>query len=101
MNQLGIEFSPKIGSHFKGETYEPKHDQARLERQLDRVVVVMADREWHTLAEIAEATGSPEASVSARLRDMRRPIHRKGLGLKIDRERVSRGLYRYRWGVEE
>jgi len=33
----------------------------------------MRDGEWRTLGEISEATGHPEASVSARLRDFRKP----------------------------
>jgi DNA-binding Lrp family transcriptional regulator len=33
---------------------------------------LMVDGQWRTLAEIAEATGAPEASVSARLRDLRK-----------------------------
>jgi predicted transcriptional regulator len=41
-------------------------------RQARRVIGCMADGAWRTLAEISAATGDPEASVSARLRDMRK-----------------------------
>lgn len=46
---------------FQGATYEPKHDQARLTGQLKRVRDCMADGRFRTLAEIAVATGDPEA----------------------------------------
>lgn len=35
----------------------------------------MADGKWRTLQEISEITGDPEASVSARLRDLRKFEH--------------------------
>lgn len=57
----------------RGETFQPTADRERLGLQARRVLTVMADGEWHTLAEIAHLAASPEASVSARLRDLRRP----------------------------
>lgn len=45
---------------------------------------------WLTLAEIAERTGHPEPSISARLRDLRKR------GLIVDRQRRKDGLYEYR-----
>jgi hypothetical protein len=33
----------------------------------------LADGEWHTLADLALATGDPEASISTRIRDLRLP----------------------------
>lgn len=54
-----------------GETYVPEFDYARLNGQAKRVFDLMADGKWRTLREISEATGDPEASVSARLRDFR------------------------------
>jgi hypothetical protein len=56
----------------------------------------MLDGRWRTLRQISDATGSPEASVSARLRDMRKP--RFGAST-VDRERMGDpdgGLHRYR-----
>ena len=44
-------------------------------------------------ATIAEAVGSPEASVSARLRDLRKPAFG---GHTVERQYVERGLFRYR-----
>lgn len=69
-------------------------DEARLTRLLDRVRAYMSDGRWRTLREIAEATGGSEASVSARLRDLRKPKHG---GHEVDRERtVVEGVWRYR-----
>ena len=78
---------------FDGRTYEPKRDGARLGEQMQAVKALMSDGAWRTLGEIAAATGHPEASVSARLRDLRKP--RWG-SHTIDREYVGSGLWRYR-----
>ena len=75
---------------FGGSTFDPARDGERLERQADRVRELMVDGQWRTLAEISAATGAPEASVSARLRDLRRD------GYVVERAFVERGLHRYR-----
>jgi len=79
--------------YFDGVTYEPPEDESRLRTQLWRVFVYMTDEQEHTLAELAEATGGSEASVSARLRDLRKP--RFGSWI-IDRRRIGGGLFGYR-----
>lgn len=56
----------------------------------------MLDGVWRTLPEIASAIGAPEASVSARLRDLRKP---KFGGFDVGRKArgdASEGLYEYR-----
>jgi hypothetical protein len=57
--------------------------------------MIMIDWEWHTLSELHILTGDPEASVSARLRDLRKKkfggydvLRRRVLGLKIYEYRV-------------
>lgn len=80
---------------FRGETYEPEHDFKRLAGLLQRVHDFMAPGGWHTLADISAACGGSEASVSARLRDLRR----KEYGAHtIERERQSpfTGVWIYR-----
>jgi hypothetical protein len=78
---------------FDGSTYEPPLDKERLSAQFLRVKAVMSDGQWRSLAELSEATKSPEASVSARLRDLRKPRH----GCRIvERKRITRGLFHYR-----
>lgn len=78
---------------FHGETYEPERDRDRLRAQLNRVREVMSDEEWRTLGMIAALTGDPEASVSARLRDLRKPQHGSRT---VERRYLARGLWEYR-----
>lgn len=76
-----------------GKTYSHARDGARLALQHNRVLAVMQDGQEHTLAELAKKTGDPEASVSARLRDLRKPR----FGSHDIRTRyVERGLFVYR-----
>ena len=91
------------GLHFDGKTYDPTKDAERLRGQTRRVFLIMWDGEWRTLAEIHDRIGErfdgqhdSEASVSARLRDLRK--ERFG-GHTIDRRRRgegTRGLHEYR-----
>ena len=80
---------------FDGRTFEPKVDLKRLKSQQADVARAMADGGWHTLHHLSFRTGHPEASVSARLRDLRKP--RWGSNL-IQRRRLmsSKGLWEYR-----
>lgn len=57
---------------FGGTTYVPSLDRERLGEQLLRVIDLMADGQWRSLREIARITDDPEASISARLRDIRK-----------------------------
>lgn len=77
-----------------GVTFDPHRDTSRLNRQALDVWKVMRDEQWHTLSEIAARTGHPEASVSARLRDLRKP--RFG-SRDIQRRHVGGGLHEYRF----
>lgn len=79
--------------YFDGQSYDHARDSARLTGQLDAVRQVLADRQWHTLSEIADKVGGSEAGVSARLRDLRKARFGQHT---IDREYVSRCCWRYR-----
>ena len=57
---------------FDGETYDHPKDSPRLTTQYRKVFSLMLDGGWHTLRDMSAATGFPEASISARLRDMRK-----------------------------
>lgn len=57
---------------FGGVTFDENRDGDRLRAQLHRVRTLMWDQAWRTLAEISAVTGDPEASISARLRDLRK-----------------------------
>ena len=74
---------------FHGETFEEAKDGQRLRSLLERVRALMADGRWRTLHEISSLTGGSEASVSARLRDLRK------MGLIVGRERIKGGLWKY------
>lgn len=78
---------------FDGQTFLPDRDGERLTRQHHRVLALMRDGAWRTLAEIAKITGDPEASVSARLRSLRTE---KFGGYKVERRYIRRGLHAYR-----
>ena len=83
---------------FDGETYDPDRDRERLSRQLYAVLDVMKDGKWRTLPDLANATQSPEASVSARLRDLRKP--RFGSHI-VERQYLRKGLFQYRLILNE
>ena len=76
--------------HFSGATYDAARDGKRLSRQLDLVERVMRDGEWRTLSQLAGLTDCPEASVSARLRDLRK------IGYEVERRHIKNGLHTYR-----
>lgn len=80
---------------FDGKTFDPKLDGARLGAQLDKVRDAMLRKGWVTLAYLSGLLAAPEASVSARLRDLRKV---KFGGYTVERRRVpnGNGLHEYR-----
>jgi len=84
---------PETHLRFDGDTFDPILDAPRLEKQIDRVYAAVRHGGWMSLREVAQATGDPETSVSARLRDLRKD--RFG-GHDIQRRRRARGLWEYR-----
>ena len=76
-----------------GETFDQARDGKRLNKQQRAVTEVMLDGKWRTLKHIAMTIGAPESSVSARLRDLRKP--RYG-GYIVERRYISNGLFEYR-----
>jgi hypothetical protein len=85
-----------LEGHRDGATYDPAEDFKRLNRQMRAVALVLWDGNWHTLADISRATGHPEASISARIRDLRKP---KFGGHIVTTKRLpgGNGLHIYRW----
>ena len=81
---------------FDGITYEPKHDLVRLGAQMMRVYSTMRDRQWRTLAEISAITDDPEASISARLRDLRKERFGEHAVERRRRGHAEKGLHEYR-----
>lgn len=82
----------QLTMRFDGATYDHARDSGRLGDQMAAVYEFMKSGKYWTLAEIAAATGAPESSVSARLRDLRKP--RFG-GHCVDRQYVCKGLFAY------
>jgi len=78
---------------FDGKTYDEERDRARLSRQINRVFEAMRDRRWHTLGELEDRLGHPQASISARLRDLRKD---KFGGYRVKRRYVGNGLWEYK-----
>lgn len=73
MTQGRLDFDPPTQpAGFDGATYDKAQDAARLGKQLERVLRLMSDGHWRTLREIEDLLGYPQASVSARLRDLRK-----------------------------
>lgn len=81
---------------FGGDTYDEERDFERLDSQFDRVFELMRGGKRFTLQEIAQATDSPQSSVSARLRDMRKPEFG---GHTVNRFYAGNGLYEYQLEV--
>jgi len=76
-----------------GETYEREFDYERLNAQARRVYNLLTTGTWWTLSQISGITQDPEASISARLRDFRKPEFGS---LDIERRRLDDGLWEYR-----
>ena len=89
MNQLELTYRPT----FDGGTYDKRLDQARLTGQLLRVFGAMLGGKWWTLEELRAACGGTTQSLSARVRDLRKP--RFG-AYTIERRRCTAGCWEYR-----
>lgn len=104
-----VPIEPTLEGHRDGKTFDPALDTVRLNKQMLRVYHAMRDGHWRSLDMIEEIVNrfveggrnyAPQASISARLRDFRKP--RFG-GHEIERRRTSiAGLYEYRliWNEE-
>ena len=85
-------------ARFDGDDYEHNRDAPRLRGQILRIFDLMKDGQWRTFDAIAVATGDPQASISAQLRNLRK--QRFG-GHTVHRRHVGEGLYEYRLEVSE
>ncbi len=75
-----------------GLTFEIGRDGERLHRQLTSVYLLMADGMWRSLDMIWNTLGmrEPQASISARLRDLRK------IGFTVQRKYLCKGVWVYR-----
>lgn len=85
--------TPQLDGTRGGETFDADRDGNRLNKQARAVWAAMRDGKWRTLEEIETITGHPQPSISARLRDFRKP---KYGAHTIDREYLGHGLWIYR-----
>lgn len=86
-----------------GPTMTDELDGPRIAKQLADVRQAVGDGMWWTLAELAEVVGAPEASISARLRDLRKPQFG---GHTVNRQRRggptgAQWEYQFQYGAEE
>lgn len=89
MTQPSLDFTPALQPAFDSGIDLTPADQVRLSGQIERVLAELAARgTWKTVADIAAATGDPETSVSAQLRNLRKPKHG---GYDVRRERRGNG----------
>jgi biotin operon repressor len=79
--------------HFDGDTIDQERDGPRLQRQLNAVRKHMEGNEWLSLRQIADELKYPEASISARLRDLRK--ERYG-ARHVERRYRGEGLFEYK-----
>lgn len=80
---------------FAGSDYDHTKDSARLTGQIKRIVCVMKDEAWRTLAEIEELTQAPQASISAQLRHLRKERFGNNEVNKRNRGDRATGLFEY------
>lgn len=86
-------------AEFGGDTYVAELDRERLRGQwLDvwRVMAAPKMDNWFTLSELRALTGHPESSISARIRDFRKPQFGGHFVYRRRRGTAERGLFEYR-----
>lgn len=90
-----LSWEPPKDMRFLGSTFDDARDRPRLSRQLKAVHDVMLDGKRRSLRQLADDAGAllerncPEASASARFRDLRR------LGFPVRDENGGAGLWWY------
>ena len=86
--------------NFSGSNYKPSVDRPRLKRQFEIIFDLMKDGLPRTLFQIRNATGFSEASVSAQLRNLRKPSFGSHTVLK-ERKSEGSGTWSYTLIVNE
>ena len=77
---------------FDGKTYNKGLDLKRLSTQLERVRTLMIDGQFRGLFDIVDMCGGTTASISARLRDLRKA---KFGSYVVNKRRVGEGKSGY------
>lgn len=79
-----------------GPAFSAALDGRRIGHQMDRILALAEDGAWRTLGEIEDATGYPQASISAQLRHLRKAEFGCFRVEKRRRGEVTTGLFEYR-----
>jgi hypothetical protein len=90
--------SPPKEKAFNGPAYVPEEDHDRLRGQLLRIFECMSDGKERSLGQIEDATGDPQASISAQLRHLRKEKYGSHTVLRISK---GGGLHHYRLIVND
>jgi hypothetical protein len=96
--RLVVDTSQK--SKFDG-AYVTQKDDKRLSGQQKDIFDYMKDGQWYRLKDVADSTGYPENSVSAQIRNLRKP---KFGGHTVETRYVKTGkggLYEYRLQIDK
>ena len=85
----------ELDTNTFGPAYSKEKDGKRIAKQIDAIKDYMLSVGWKTLAEIEEALGYPQASISAQLRHLRK--ERFG-SYQVDKQRTKPkgGTWMYR-----
>lgn len=90
-----LSWRPPPSHKFLGSTFDDVRDRSRLSRQLKAVHDVMSDGKTRSLRQLSDAAGCPEASASARYRDLVR------LGFPMRKENAGGGLWLYKMEISQ
>jgi len=82
-------------ANFHGSNYNPALDKDRLTGQIRRIFDLMQDKHWRTLSEIEAITGDGQSSISAQLRNLRKPEFGMHTVNKKRRGNRKQGLFEY------
>lgn len=83
-----------MSAHIDGAFYTPSLDEQRLTTQMERVRRELLDGRWHTAQHVADRIHAPLTSVSAQIRNLRKPEN-GGYDI-ITRRDGDTGLFLYR-----
>jgi len=64
---------PRLITLPDGRSFDQNLDSERLSSQMDRVIEAVSDGQYHDLNSLVAKCGGTTASISARLRDLRKP----------------------------
>ena len=82
---------------FSGEGYSEPRDKYRLGKQAVKVYNYMHNNGWKSLNAIANATGEPSPSISAQLRNFRKPSFQPVDAIyEVEKRYVSKGVWEYK-----